>query len=62
MDVEDFGIPTKINVLFVPDPHKLLENVCSRSRQIYEKRVKLSIWNLIQLEIDREKTDFIKSK
>ena len=31
--VEDFGIPTKINVLIVPDLHKFLENVCFRSRQ-----------------------------
>ena len=39
-----FEILTKISVLVVPDPHK-----------IHEKRVKLSIWNDIQLELDREK-------
>ena len=37
--------------MYVPDPDKM-----------HEKKVELSIWNGIQLELDREKLDFIKSK
>ena len=45
--VEDFGIPTKINVLVVPDPHKFLVNVCSRSKQnTWEKgKIKHQKWH-----------------